>query len=111
MDYETAKAFLLNFWTRYLSSWLLKALAGFLAAHGVAAEQSGGQARAILEGLLALIVAGADLYHSYKTTQKAVNALPPTAIVHAVVADPASGTTTTTVSLTTDTTTGKPIIP
>ena len=111
MDYNSLKSFLLNFYTRYLSSWALKALAAFLATHGASAEQSGSQAQAIIEGLLALIVAGADFYHSYKTTQKAVNDLPPTAVVHSIHADLASGTTTTTVSLTTDTATGKPITP
>ena len=79
MDYNTLKAFLLNFWTRYLFSWALKALAGFLAAHGVASEQSGSQAQAIVEGLLAAVVFAADFWHSRATNQAALNAPPPEA--------------------------------
>ena len=77
MDYDSLKSFLLNFWTRYLASWLLKALAGFLATHGVAAEQSGSQAQAIVEGLLAMVVFGADFWHSRATNKAAVATMPP----------------------------------
>ena len=100
MDYESAKAFLLNFWTRYLSSWLLQALAGFLLAHGVAAEQSNSQASAILEGLLALAVFLADFWHSRASHAAALNAPPPAAVVHAITTDLAAGTPTTTATIT-----------
>ena len=77
MSYESWKAFILNFWTRYLASWALKALAGFLAAHGVAAESSGSQAQAIVEGVLAAVVFAADFWHSRASNQAALNSPPP----------------------------------
>ena len=103
MNYDSLKMFLLNFYTRYLASWALKALAGFLAAHGVAAEQSGGQAQAIIEGLLAIIVFAADFWHSHATNQAALNTLPPNAVIHSVTIDANNGMTVTTASLITPT--------
>ena len=100
MDYDTAKAFLLNFWTRYLSSWALKALAGFLVVHGGAAEQAGSQASAILQGGLALIVFIADFCHSRAANQAALNAMPPKSIVD-VSTNPVTGAVTTTAVQTT----------
>jgi hypothetical protein len=91
MDYDTLKAFLLNFWTRYLSSWALKGLAGFLVAHGGAAESSGAKAQAIIEGALALVVVGADFWHSRATTAANINTMPPNAVIHGTVPDPNTG--------------------
>lgn len=99
MDYDTLKAFLLNFWTRYLSSWALKFLAGFLATHGVAAEQSGSQAQAMVEGLLAVIVFAADLWHSKATNKAAIATMPPDSVV---TAGPVPGTIATTVTRVTE---------
>ncbi len=93
MDYETTKAFILSFWTRYLASWVLKALTGFLAAHGVASESAGNQATAIVSGLLALLTFALDFWHSRATTTANINTLPPKDIVSKQNND--DGTTTT----------------
>ena len=95
MDYDSLKAFILNFYTRYLSSWLLKYLAGFLAIHGVAAEKSGADAQAILEVLASLGVAYADYRHSKATITTALNTLPPKDIV-SVSMNAVTGAVTTT---------------
>jgi len=76
MDYDAAKQFILNFWTRYLSSWALKALTAFLAAHGAAQENAGNQASAILSGLLAAAVFAADLWHSNASVKQAITNAP-----------------------------------
>ena len=76
MDYETAKAFILNFYTRFLASWCLKALSAFFAAHGYNAEQSGQTATAVISGLLAAAVFVADLWHSKASVTQAVKVAP-----------------------------------
>lgn len=74
MSYQMIRDFILNFWTRYGSSWVLK---GFTLAMGAVATQQTDTVNKVVVAIGVLIGVVLDMIHSKATYNKAVTTPPP----------------------------------